>query len=99
MCQPSGYKDRNRPNYICKLDKALYELKQAPRTWYARLSVKLLQLGFNISKADNSQFYLQNNEVTMFILVYVDDIIVTSSKPHVVTTLLQNLRGNFAPRT
>jgi hypothetical protein len=42
------------PNYICKLDKALYGLKQAPRVWYARLSVKLLQLGFKISKVDNS---------------------------------------------
>jgi hypothetical protein len=42
------------PNYICKHDKALYGLKQAPRVWYARLSVKLLQLGFKISKVDNS---------------------------------------------
>jgi hypothetical protein len=32
----------------------------------------------------------------MFILVYVDDIIVTSSKPHVVTTLLKKLGVDFA---
>jgi hypothetical protein len=58
MRQPPGYEDITRPNYICKLDKALYGLKQAPRAWYARLSNKLLQLGFKISKADNSLFYL-----------------------------------------
>jgi hypothetical protein len=60
------------------------------------LSTKLLQLSFKISKADNSLFYFQNNEVTMFILVYVDDIIVSSSKPHEVTTLLKKLCDDFA---
>jgi hypothetical protein len=80
MHQPPGYEDKKLSHHVCKLDKALYGLKQAPRAWYARLSVKLLQLGFQISKVDNSLFYLKNKDVTMFILVYVDDIIVTISK-------------------
>jgi hypothetical protein len=74
----------------------LYGIKQALRAWYARLSTKLLQLGFSVSKADNSLFFLWNETITMFILVYVDDIIVTSSQPHVVTTLLKNLCDDFA---
>jgi hypothetical protein len=60
------------------------------------LSAKLLQLGFKVSKADNSLFYLWNNDVTIFILVYVDDIIITSSKPQIVATLLEKLRDDFA---
>jgi hypothetical protein len=31
MRQPSGYEDASKPGYLCKLDKALYRLKQAPR--------------------------------------------------------------------
>jgi hypothetical protein len=58
MRQPPGYEDKNQPHYVCRLDKELYGLKQAPRAWYARLSAKLLQLGFKVSKADNSLFYL-----------------------------------------
>jgi hypothetical protein len=83
------------PNYICKLDKALYGLKQAPRVWYARLSVKLLQLGFKISKVDNSLslFYFLDKEVTIYILVYVDDIIVTNSHPQ--AALLKKLGDEF----
>jgi hypothetical protein len=96
MCQPLGYEDKSLPHYICKLDKALYGLKQAPRAWYAWLSTKLLQLGFKISKADNSLFYFQTDKVTMFILVYVDDIIVTISKPHAIPTLLKKLGDDFA---
>jgi histone deacetylase 1/2 len=35
MRQPPRYEDRNKPHYVCKLDRALYRLKQAPRVWYA----------------------------------------------------------------
>jgi hypothetical protein len=91
----SGMKKRIS-HIICRLDKALYGLKQAPRAWYARLSTKLLQLNFKISKADNYLFFLENSDVTIFILVYVDDIIVTSSKPQMVTKLLKNLGEDFA---
>jgi hypothetical protein len=96
ICQPPGYEDKALPNYICMLDKELYGLKQALRAWYARLSAKLLQLAFKISKSDNSLFYFQSDDVTIFMLVYIDDIIVTSSEPHVVATLLKRLSDDFA---
>jgi hypothetical protein len=96
MWQPPGYEDKTLPQYVCKLDKALYGSKQAPRAWYARLSTKLLELGFKILNADNSLFYFWNQDVTMFIVVYVDDIVITRSKPQAVTALLQNLGSDFA---
>jgi histone deacetylase 1/2 len=60
------------------------------------LSSKLQQLGFVASKADTSLFSLVKPEVTMFALVYVDDIIVASSAQTAVSCLLQQLRGDFA---
>jgi histone deacetylase 1/2 len=94
MRQPPGFEKGE--GLICKLDKALYGLKQAPRAWYARLSTKLQHLGFTPSKADTSLFFLARPEVTMFILVYVDDIIVASSVPSAVDALLKQLRDDFA---
>jgi histone deacetylase 1/2 len=79
MKQPPGYEDKNRPGYICKLDKALYGLKQAPRAWYSILSTKLHMLGFKSSKANTSLFFFKKGPLVMFVLVYVDDIIVASS--------------------
>jgi hypothetical protein len=94
--QPPGYEDKTKPQYVCRLDKALYGLKQAPRAWYSRLSSKLIELGFKMSNADNSLFYVNNSELTMFILVYVDDIIVASSRSNAVRALLKELGDEFA---
>jgi hypothetical protein len=81
---------------VCKLDKALYGLKQAPRAWYARLCSKLIQLGFKPSKGDTSLFYYNKGGVTMYVLVYVDDIIVSSSSVDVTKALLKDLEKEFA---
>jgi hypothetical protein len=64
---------------VCKLDKALYSLKQVPRAWYSKLSNKLIRLGFHASKSDTSLFFYNKGGTTIYILVYVDDIIVVSS--------------------
>lgn len=94
--QPPGFEDPNRPNHVCKLDKALYGLKQAPRAWYSRLSERLIQLGFKASKADASLFFFSKGCITMFVLVYVDDIIVASSSEQATSALLRDLKEQFA---
>jgi histone deacetylase 1/2 len=96
MRQPPGYEDKTTSNYVCKLDKALYGLKQTPRVWYSRLSMKLQDLGFKASKADTSLFFYSRGSVTLFILIYVDDIIVASSSQEAVSALLQDLNKEFA---
>lgn len=90
MKQPPRYENKSKPRYICKLDKALYGLKQAPRAWYSRLSTKLVNLGCQASKADMPLFFYNKGSVTIFVLIYVDDIIVA------VTALLADLRQEFA---
>jgi hypothetical protein len=79
-----------------KLDKAIYGLKQAPRAWYSKLSDKLQQLGFCPSKADTSLFIFNKGIVSIFLLVYVDDIIVVSSSSEAVSALLKDLKSDFA---
>jgi hypothetical protein len=48
------------------------------------------------SKANTTLFYYHKNDISMFILVYVDDIITASSKQVVVITLLQDLKQDFS---
>jgi hypothetical protein len=96
MWQPPGLADQFIPHHVCKLDKALYGLKQAPMAWYLRLSAKLKALGFSASKVDTSLFIYQRQGVTMFLLVYVNDIIVMSSCSVAMDTVLQDLNSEFA---
>jgi histone deacetylase 1/2 len=96
MRQPPGFEKTSVPNYVCRLDKAIYGLKQAPRAWYSRLSSKLLKLGFRMSRSDTSLFIYSKNGITIFMLIYVDDIIVTGSSQEAITALLCDLKKDFA---
>jgi histone deacetylase 1/2 len=96
MRQPPGFEDKSRPHFVCKLNKAIYGLKQAPRAWYSRLSTKLLDLGFRMSKSDTSLFISSKKGATIFMLIYVDDIIVTGSSQEAIVALLCDLKQDFA---
>ncbi|KAK1647157.1 hypothetical protein QYE76_064962 [Lolium multiflorum] len=96
MRQPPGFSDPTRPDHLCRLVKALYGLKQAPRAWHARLGAALRAHGFIPSTADTSLFLLQRPEVTMYLLVYVDDIILVSSSVAATDRLISSLGDAFA---
>ncbi|CAI7730757.1 unnamed protein product, partial [Closterium sp. NIES-54] len=76
MKQPDGYDDGS--GRVCRLNKAIYGLKQAPRCWYARLVEVLEALGFKVSGCDESLFMTEGEEEKVFLLVYVDDILLFS---------------------
>lgn len=95
MQQPPGFQDPSRPHYVCKLQKALYGLKQSPRAWYARLHDRLQQLGFVPSAADTSLFIFHENGVTLYMLVYVDDMVIVGSSTRAVECLLRQLSATF----
>ncbi|KAK1670188.1 hypothetical protein QYE76_058347 [Lolium multiflorum] len=96
MRQPPGFVDPQHPHHLCKLVKALYGLKQAPRAWHARLASALGAHGFIPSTADTSLFLLRRPGVTMYLLVYVDDIILVSSLDVAADRLVQSLGADFA---
>ena len=96
MHQPPGYSHPSFPYHVCKLKKALYGLKQAPRAWFSRLSTHLVELGFHGSLFDTSLFIYKSSIYTMFIRIYVDDIIITSSSSLAIDNLLSSLQHDFA---
>jgi hypothetical protein len=55
-----------------------------------------VKLGFVMSKCDTFLFMYQRGGVTIYLLIYVDDIVVVSSSNQVVEALLSDLRHDFA---
>jgi len=96
MAQPPGFQHPQYPTAVCKLRKAIYGLKQAPRAWFSRLSAWLIDLKFTSSKSDSSLFIYKAHGVTIFVLIYVDDIIITGSHSMAITQLINDLHSSFA---
>jgi histone deacetylase 1/2 len=95
MTQPHGF-DSTDSTLVCKLHKALYGLKQAPRQWFERLQGALLQLGLVSSKCDPSLFTYNTTGNTVYLLVYVDDIIITSNNSSLLQFLIDKLNRAFS---
>jgi hypothetical protein len=95
MRQAPSFEDSTQPDHLCKLKKALYGLKQTPRVWYSKLSTKLQKLGFKASKAATSLFVYKTKSTTVYMLVYVDDIIITSSCEKTTVVLIDQLSEEF----
>ncbi|KAI0496609.1 hypothetical protein KFK09_022929 [Dendrobium nobile] len=77
--QPKGFEDTINPNYVCKLHKALYGLRQASRQLFKTFSTHLKSLGFKNGIADTSLFVFQQNQVEIYMVIYVDDILLTGN--------------------
>ena len=87
--------DSAHPDYVYKLYKSLYGLKQAPKAWFERFAFHLLHLGFTASMADSSLFIIYSANTIIFLLLYVDDIIVTGNDSTQVHNLIAAL--TFTP--
>lgn len=77
MSQLEGFRIPKKPEYVCELHKALYELKQAPHAWFEKLRRALFNWGFKELEVDTSLFiYREVCNSIFFLLVYVDDILI-----------------------
>lgn len=79
MHQPPGYQNKEHPDYVCKLNKAIYGLKQASRAWNSRFATFVTNMGFKCSHSDASLFIFNKGSRRAYLLIYVDNIILTPS--------------------
>ncbi|GBM32987.1 Retrovirus-related Pol polyprotein from transposon TNT 1-94 [Araneus ventricosus] len=91
MPQPPGNKSKKYPDYVCKLDRALYGLKQSGRQWFTEISSVLEKLGFTKLKWANGVF-LKNKVI---LLLYVDDIVILGKTNEEIQMTVKLLANNF----
>jgi hypothetical protein len=84
--QLPGFENPKYPNRVYKLLKALYELKQVPRAWYARLKTFLLDHGYLMGSVEKTLFTLKYGNDFLLVQIYVDDIIFGGSSHVLVST-------------
>ena len=99
MVQLPSFVDASKPAHVCKLHKSLYGLKQAPRAWFERFTTQLESLGFTGATADPFLFILQSPQATLYLLLYVDDIIITGTFPSLISDLISQLKTTLNSKT
>jgi len=77
--QPPSFEDLKNPNYVFKLKKSLYGLKQALRAWYDRLSNFKIENDFKKGQVDTTLFRRTLEKDILVVQIYVDDIIFGST--------------------
>lgn len=94
MHQPHGMPNKQLSNHVYLLHKAIYGLKQAPRAWNLRFAKFVTNLGFVSSKSALSLFFMHGNQQS-YLLLYVDDIIFTTSDDVLLQSIITNLKTKF----
>jgi hypothetical protein len=93
--QPTGFTDPAHPDLVCRLYKSLYGLKQAPRAWYSQFATYLTTLGFIEAKLDTLLFIFRCGSYTVYLLLYIDDIILTASSTELLRRTISALQWEF----
>lgn len=96
ITQPSSFENPKQPKLVCRLHKALYRLKKAPKVGFKKLHGALASLGFTSIKSYQSLFVRITPQHCTYLLVYVDDILITGNYPQVITSLIADLNNAFA---
>ncbi|XP_019241460.1 PREDICTED: uncharacterized protein LOC109221426 [Nicotiana attenuata] len=96
MRQPKGFEHPDYPHYVCKLQRALYGLKQSPRVWFHCLARFLLDLGFKQCVSDQSMFIFHSGGDCIILLIYVDDIAVFGSSKSLISQFISFMSTEFS---
>ncbi|CAH9095979.1 unnamed protein product [Cuscuta epithymum] len=96
MTQPEGFVDPKYPRHVCLLKKALYGLKQSPRQWNIKFDQCMSSLRFKRSDSDPCLYFKDADSVLVFLLIYVDDMLIISPSVNAIKNVQQCLCENFA---
>ena len=94
--QPEGFEVKGKEDHVCLLKKSLYGLKQSPRQWYKKFDAFMTRAGFTKSKYDHCVYLMRlSNNSFVYLLLYVDDILITAKEISEVNKLKEKLSKEF----
>ena len=92
--QPEGFMTKSE-EYVCKLNKTLYGLRESPRAWYDVFDKYITQLGFVKCEFEVCLYVLVNDNDQIFIILFVDDTLICSKNESNIQKIKQFLSEKF----
>jgi hypothetical protein len=79
MAQPKGFIVKGKEHMGCRLKKSIYGLKQTSRQWYLKFDGTIRKFRFKENLEDNCIYTKFKNGKFIFLILYVDDILLACS--------------------
>ena len=95
MAQPKGFVMEGNERMGCRLKKSIYGLKQASRQWYLKFDSTIRKFGFKENVEDNCVYAKFKDGKFIFLILYVDDILLASSDVSLLLETKKFLSSNF----
>ena len=95
MMQPKGFIAKNQERMVCKLKRSIYGLKQASRSWNIRFDQAIKLFGFEQNLDEPCVYKRHRNKVVMFLVLYVDDILLIGNDVGVMSSIKVCLSSQF----
>jgi capsid portal protein len=95
MTQAKGFDMKGKEHMACHMKKSIYGLKQAPRQWYLKFDEIIINFGFKENEEDNCIYAKFKNGKFIFLILYVDDILLASSDVNLLQEMKVFLSSNF----
>lgn len=96
MTQPDGFQVPGKEDYVCKLKKSLYGLKQSPKQWYKRFDSFMIEIGYNRSPYDCCVYHSKlKNGSYIYLVLYVDDMLIAAKDKSDIQKLKGLLSAEF----
>ncbi|KAM2811016.1 hypothetical protein COP1_043727 [Malus domestica] len=95
MTQPEGFVSKSEKPKVCKLQRSIYGLKQASRSWNIRFDTEIKTFGFAQNEDDNCVYQKVVGEAVVFLVLYVDDILLFGNDTAVLSSVKVWLSKTF----
>lgn len=95
MAQPKGFVVEGKEHMGCHLKKSIYGLKQTSKQWYLKFHETIRKFGFSKNQEDNCVYAKFKNGKFIFLILYVDDILLASSDVSLLLEMKKFLSSNF----
>jgi hypothetical protein len=95
MSQLPGFIVNDAKHKVLCLNKVLYELRQAPCTWYSNLDASLEELGFQCGEIEHAVYTRGGGDRRLIAGVYVDDLIITGVNNSELMQFKEQMKNKF----
>ena len=95
MQQPEGFQEEENEQLVCKLRRSIYGLKQASRQWYLKFANTITTFGFQENKFDECIYLKVSGNKFIFLILYVDDILLATNSLSLLHETKEYLSKNF----